>query len=242
MRNNFCLFLTGTISPRKGINRLKRKHVDVREEDYFRSIAAWMKLNIPIVFCENSNYYSKKISSLFENYSGDGEYLKFQSDSRITEKGRGETEIFNYCYNNSKLLGKYQFIIKCTGRFYVENFSYIIDRIPADKFCFVYADLLRNMTWANSMFFMYDSRFYKEYLTKYLDKIDESNFIYFEHSLARSIHAAMADGYEFSLLPYPVKFLGYHGSSDERIRNDFFRLIKRLIVLRLKRWAFKLAA
>ncbi len=238
MNDKFCLLLTGTISPREDINRLKRRDCSVRERDYYQAIKAWMKLDIPIVFCENSNYDSKLISLLFNDYSA-GEYLKFQSDINITEKGRGEAEILSYCYSNSRILEASSFIIKCTGRLYVNNFSRIIKKVPTDGICFIYADLLRNMTWANSMFFMYDKRFYLEYLKRYLNKIDESNFIYFEHALARSIHASIADGHEFSLLPYPPEFLGYHGSSNEQIRNDFLRKIKRTVVLRLRRWAFR---
>ncbi len=237
--NTFCLLLTGTIAPRVGINRLERRDAGVREEDYYRSIKAWMELGIRIVFCENSDYQSEKISDLFENYTGYCEYLKFQADINITEKGRGEAEILSFCYSNSRILAESDFVVKCTGRLHAENFSHIIKKVPEEGFSFVYADLLRNMTWANSMFFMYDRRFYAEYLKKYLEKIDEAGFVYFEHALARAIHASMADGFRFSLLPYPVEFSGYHGSSNELIKNDIFRIAKRLLVLRIKRWAFQ---
>jgi len=122
-----CIFLTGKIEA-KSVPNLKRDNYLEREQYYYNAIKKWQLIGIPIVFCENINFESEKVDSLFK-CRDDCEYIKFKTKISHLGKGNGEAEIFEYNFENSEILRRKSFVCKVTGRYFVKNYAYIFKRI-----------------------------------------------------------------------------------------------------------------
>jgi len=235
-----CIFLTGTISPSREVINLVHTDTKKRESEYYAAICDWILLDYQIVFCENSDYESKKLEALFANYPN-CEYLKFHSSAN--SKSEGEAEIFKYSFSNSKTLREAQYIVKSTGRYTIKNTNTIIKKILENSTSFsndVWCDLSRNLTFSDSRFFVFKPSFYQNYLEKYLQFINENNDIFFETCLARSVHSCLADGKKWALLPEPIICKGIYGTEGIEFKNDYFRILKRKLFLFVKKMTFNL--
>jgi hypothetical protein len=229
---NYCILLTGTIKPAI-VYSLKRTEPADRENDYYHAITRWMKFNIPIVFCENSNYQSAKIKDLT---SSAFEFIQFNEteDLALKGKGYGEARIMEYAFRNSQLLQQHDYIIKVTGRLFISNFGTILK--IADSLDFdIMSPLENNLKWSDSRLFILKRDFFARYFIKYAEKIDDSNGFCFERALACSIHELLADNKKWEMLPRFPKFVGYSGTYNKRysiFRNNAmmkairFRLFK----------------
>jgi len=218
---SMIILLTGTINA-PDTPDLKLTNAVLRENEYFKSIKKWLTLEYPIVFCENSNYDSEIINSLVKDLSaGKFEYLKFSTSKSCLGKGHGEAEIIEFAFNNSVLLKKDSIICKSTGKNYVTNASTIINKMSIPPFCdnMVTTILKKSMTFADSRFFFFKKQFYSDYLLKNLQEINEQGGIYFEHILARSVHDAMSQNQQWSMLPELPFYEGYYGSDGTRYNN-----------------------
>ena len=131
MKNRFCILLTASIEPLNTIG-LKRNSVFEREDDYFNALVFYLKLGIPIVFCENSMYHSNKILNLVSKNSDKLEYLNFKSINSYYGKSHGEKEIFDYAHQYSEFIKTSDYVVKVTGRLIVVNILYIINKLFAN--------------------------------------------------------------------------------------------------------------
>lgn len=237
MNHKYCIFLTGTISPPSDIINLVHKNTELRELDYYYAIEKWLKMPYPVVFCENSNYSSVRIKDIFSRREN-SQFIQFNSSEN--SKSMGEAEIFKYAFEKSKLLQNSEYIVKCTGRYYVRNFQSILDFIDK-KYSLkidIWADLGRSLTHSDSRFFVFKLPFYKDHLQNYFKEINELQGIDFEHVLARGIHSGLACGLKWNFLPEPIICQGIYGTGGIKFKNDFFRIHKRKFILLFKRLAF----
>lgn len=92
-----------------------------------------------VVFCENSNYGTEKLSYLTEFAQKRGielELLSFQGNvemSCIHGKGYGEGEIMDYVFAHSRLVEKEPYFVKITGRLKVDNVKDIVQCISQQR-------------------------------------------------------------------------------------------------------------
>ena len=233
---NLSLLLTGNIAPQK-VPFLKRMDFVQRENDYYEALQKWMEYDIPIVFCENSNFNSIKINKLFE-VRPDCEYLKFETQKSILGKGNGEAEIFEFAFKNSKILKKANYICKVTGRYNIINFKAIQKKLKNSDFL-ISANMTDNLSWADSRFFIFQNSFYNLFLREALSTLNESNNICFEHCLARAIHKAMSQSFPFRLLPELPIYQGVYGGENIRYDNNWIRLVKNKIFSYCKKYFFE---
>lgn len=214
------LFLTGTIAP-QNVPNLERTNVNDRENDYYNALQKWMKYEIPVVFCDNSNFESKKIQLLFDS-NNNCEYIKFKTEKSYLGKGHGEAEILIYAYNNSELLQGADLIIKITGRYTIANFLSLIKKV--DKKDDIYSNIGSSLTYADSRFFMYSPYFFNNYFRDSLVNINEERKIYMEHILARAIHQMLAvEGKGWKLISEVPIYEGYYGTENKKYYYTFFK-------------------
>lgn len=228
----FCLFLTGTIDP-KNTPEVDRASVLLRESDYYTSIEQYAALNFQIVFCENSEYDSKKISDLCA--SKNIEYLKFTSKESFKGKGHGEKEIFEYAFAHSKFLQESDYIVKVTGRIFIKNTELILHALEKKQFL-VSSNLTRNLTWSDSRFFVFRKNFYDTFLKKKLEEdLNEPQKVNFEKCLSRAIHAALSQGEVWTTLPEYPDYVGYNAFQNKKLNQGLFKKIKYRLYYKIKK-------
>lgn len=235
--NKICLFLTASVNP-QNTDGLKRNSVLDRESDYYNALVFYVKHGIPIVFCDNSMFYSEKITALCNLNSNCIEYISFLSKESYLGRGHGEKEIFDYAHKNSEIIKNSEFVVKLTGRLIVYNIDKIIQNLIKKDFM-VSANISRNLSYSDSRFFVYKKEFYLDYFEPMLKKFlsDERRF-YFEFCLARGIHNLMAHQNGFILLPFYPKYIGRNGTTDKKYKKAFIKEIKYRIYQRIKIYFF----
>lgn len=229
--------MTGTVRPGQ-VPDLKRKEFKVRENDYVQSIHQWTKLGIKIVFCENSNTLSDRIVNVLQNSLIKYEYLSFPTACSHLGKGHGEAEIFKYAFKNSVILAESDYIIKVTGRYFVKNSLDIINKfIEADNLS-ICANVSSHLQKADSRFFLFRSEFYNNSLYFFFEKLDESNRIFFEHILAKSILNFVSNGSNWAPLFYYPIYKGVYGTLDKKYSNSRFKIFIKSIKYKVINWAY----
>ena len=152
--------ITGTIKPTPQMSQLVLRDDKERLKQYEEGIQYLLASQAfsKVVFCENSNYGTEKLSYLAEYAEESGvelELLSFQGNSEmacIHGKGYGEGEIMEYVFSHSRLVKGETYFVKMTGRLKVDNLKYIVDRMNQKRTYFN----IPNRTITN----IYDTRIY----------------------------------------------------------------------------------
>lgn len=227
-----CILLTATITP-SNVPNLKRVNKLERENDYLEAIMFYSKFGIPIVFCENSNTYSKSIIKALSDLEVPYEYLTFASKLSVEGKGKGESEIISYAFLNSNIIKISENIIKITGRYKLKNFIEQIKNLKNDT---IYVNLTKNLSYADSRFFIMNSKFHKEYLSKNFENINEEQGVFMEHILLKSTLEYIASFNKWSLLrQYPV-YMGIYGTDNVVYTNNIFKQKIKQFIYSLKKY------
>jgi hypothetical protein len=236
MKNNFefCLFLTATIRPNSGIPGLKRTDPKQRENDYAQALQGWIKFNIPIVFCENSDTKSEAVHKILSQSQNSFEYLHFKSTQSHLGKGHGEHEIFSYAFKNSYILNDSRNIIKVTGRYSIRNFHSLFIGFK-DRDAFIHANLSRSLTWADSRFFCFKRSFWEEILQNFGREIDESKEVTFENILAKSVLCAIVQGNKWSSTRNMPWFAGVYGTENIKYKQSYLNFLAKTILFQIKK-------
>jgi len=241
-KDSIILLLTATIDPKDQIF-LKRKNPIVRENDYLITLQKWLKKgSFPIVFCENSGYSLNKINNLLEthhNLKTEVLQLNRKRYPNNLGKGYGELLIMKHAIFNSKIIKDSDYVIKITGRYFINNIEKIIEPLTKKQNIFVLADLKKNLTWADSRIFACKPPFILNYLAQFQDLLNDYEGFYLEHALARATLRAIADGYKW--VPFPTKpiIIGYYGTSDIPCKTSKIRWLIGEIIHRLKNYLNK---
>lgn len=169
--------ITGTVSPCPQMSHLVLRDEEERLKQYEDSIESMLcsRAFSGVVFCENSNYGTEKMSYLVKIAEENGvelELLSFQGNEEkacIHGKGYGEGEIMDYVFSHSKLLETESFFIKITGRLTIDNVKAIVSRMKPQRTYFN----IPNRTIRN----IYDTRIYgmsiKQFKDYFLDSYDQ---------------------------------------------------------------------
>jgi hypothetical protein len=109
-----------------------------RINTYLKSIRSWLRnTNLNIIVIENSGYEFTELADELNLYKDRFEVITYtESQSNYKEfqmhlqsKGGLEINSIHYAFNISKILNKSSFIIKITGRFFINNFENFINSI-----------------------------------------------------------------------------------------------------------------
>jgi len=231
--SNILFFLTGCINPNK-MKFTVLQDIDIRKNQYIESIKFYLNTSSNrILFVENSG---TDISKYFEKdiLSNRLEILSFKGNDydKNFGKGFGEMLIIQYAFDKSKFIKSSDFIFKITGRYKIinhESFEKYYNRKRPD----LMVNLNNNMLIADSRFFGAIPDFYMRILLSYKNAVNDTNGIYFEHALSKSVHYALLEGKSYSSLNCLPRYSGI-AATDGRIYNDsFFYWIRRTILLKL---------
>lgn len=205
------IFLTGCISP----NQMTHTVIidpNFRKEEYLRSIDFYLENTTSrVLFVENSGTDLSDEINQRVNYSDRLQIITYDQPhfDRNLGKGFGEMCILDYAKNNSSFFNESDFIFKITGRYIIKNINSLLHKVNRVE-CDIYADFLSGLTYIDSRFWGAKRSFYEDYLLKSNIKVNDGAGVFFEHILARNIHKAIINGYNFS--PY-LGFPNYSGQS-----------------------------
>lgn len=234
----FVLFLTGTIKPFEGQAHSGRVDELKREDDYCRAIKFYLSKGFKVVFVENSNYKSEKISSLISN-TNSFEYHTFLSKKSHLGKSCGEMEIFNYALKNSLFLSEVDYIIKITGRYIIKNLQELLAGVNGVDHD-IYVNPTRNLRWADTRLMIIQKRFYYNYFLPSAEKfLDESKHVYLENVLMKALFQYLIDGGELRLWPIYPSYEAYDGTHDEKVSFNTFKTWKYNLYYKVKKFIFK---
>ena len=206
--------LTATINPRSTL-LLKRRDPAQRESDYLRVLSRLLETtNIPIVWCENSGYPLIHVHEAFTSVpSSRLEILQFESQSDPSRgKGAGELEIEQYAFKHSILLKNAEYVLKLTGRYYVENLAALLTPLNGPRSPFALADFRDGARYTFSGFFVGVPAFFKKYLFYQADFLDDSKSQTMEIALYQALSKAQMDGEYCEHFPESPHISGISGT------------------------------
>jgi len=230
---NVALLLTGTVKPEKIVST-KLLDPNIRQQQYLDSISFWLTTHFPIVFVENSNV---DLSSHFEQAISTNrlEILTFKDcdNSKELGKGFGEINCMAYAHAHSRLLKNADFIFKITGRLKILNYKSFY------KYAFmmdsdIAADLAHDFGFADSRFWGYKPSFFMKHLSSFKNIINDSQGIYFEHILAKSIIKAINEGESFAAFDTRLRINGMSGTSHKSYNSSYLMWFIRNLIKKIR--------
>ncbi len=127
--NNICIILTSTIIVQNK-DYLIQTNKNERLENYLKSIIKWIEnTNFNIVLVDNSNYSYPELNEYLIKYKHRFQIIYFNEsiieEARylLNDKSKGSSELFaiHYAYYNSDLIKNSIFVIKITGRYFIQE-------------------------------------------------------------------------------------------------------------------------
>lgn len=223
-KKHILLFLTACVTP-KGMAFTVLQNPQIRLEQYLKSITYYLTMtDFDILLVENSGY---DFTPHFEEYVRNKriEVLSFEGNdyNKNLGKGYGEGLIVEYACSHSFFIKSYDYIVKITGRHIVTNIKQILNGVFF--FChfskrIVSAVLDLNKKIAYSEVFIAPQDFYISYFLKKLDKIDDSQGVFFEHALYEAISESRLHSYMFIYIPCVVRQSGVSGTTGETLESS----------------------
>lgn len=235
---SLVLLLTATIKPFLAGSESRRTDALAREDDYFKAITFYLKKGYKVVFVENSNFYSERISSLIETNSL-FEYHSFLSQKSHLGKSVGEIEIFEYAIKHSKFLKEVDYLIKITGRYIIKNIDALLEKTNNVEHE-VYINPTRNFRWADTRLIIIRKSYYANYFLPTAEKyLDESKKVFLENVFMRSFFFYMIDGGNLVLWPIYPAYDAFDGTHDEKVSFGTFKTWKYNLYYKLKKFVFR---
>lgn len=210
--------VTGTISPAPQMSQLVLRDVEERLKQYEESLHFLLctQAFTKVVFCENSNFGTEKISYLKDIAKKNGvelEMLSFRGnveEACVHGKGYGEGEIMDYVFSHSELIRTETYFVKLTGRLKVENIKAIVSRMNRQRTYFN----IPNRTLRN----IYDTRMYgmpisqfKDYFLDSYDKVMDEQGIFLETVYTQILQECSVQVHNFPRYPRIVGISGSGG-------------------------------
>lgn len=171
-----------------------------------------------VVFCENSNYGTGKLSCLTEIARINNvelELLSFQGNEEeicIHGKGYGEGEIMEYVFYHSRLINAENYFVKITGRLKVDNVKSIVNHMKHQKTYFNIPNRNMRDLYDTRMYGMPIGQFEDNFLHSYSQVMDEEG-IYLEMVYTKILQDK---GIKVSNFPRYPRIVGISGSGGAR--------------------------
>lgn len=141
--NNIVIILTSTVFIKSNIDCMYQCSSLERIKIYINSVVEWLNnTNFKIILVENSGYNFEELQKYLEKYNyrfeiityieeneDSGKYLKW-----LNSKGSSEVFAINYAFNNSKLITENSFIIKITGRYYIDGLEEYLNNYDCSQY------------------------------------------------------------------------------------------------------------
>lgn len=178
------LILTGTICPSSKTGFLELRDEAERLKQYEESICFFIESGAfsKIIFCENSNYGTDRLSYLQEKAKENQvqlELLSFCGDTEqvnVHGKGFGEGEIMQYVFENSRLLSGERTFVKITGRMKVNNIADIVCRLKENNCYFNIPNRTHREMYDTRIYAMPTEVFKQHFMEKYTEVMDEEGW------------------------------------------------------------------
>jgi hypothetical protein len=137
------IILTATVNvnPKK-IFCFQKESKD-RINTYLKSVLQWLtKTNFNIILVENSGYNFYELDNEKEIYKNRFEVITFMENELLIAKYlenniyKGASEVFsiNYAFNHSNIIKSSNFIIKITGRFFINELQEYLSEFNLDDY------------------------------------------------------------------------------------------------------------
>ena len=143
--NNVLVILTTTVVVNNYKLYIHQKDPNERKNTYFKSIKQWLeKTNLKICVVENSGYTFPELDEYLKIYEDRFEIITFDEIKHPPElkhyvynNSKGASEIFaiNYAYKNTKFKSSIDFIIKVTGRYFIDSFEGFLKKHDLSNRC-----------------------------------------------------------------------------------------------------------
>lgn len=207
--------MTGTISPALQMSHLVLRNEEERLRQYEDSIQALLSSQAftKVVFCENSNFGTERLSYLTEIAGENGvelELLSFQGNNEkacIHGKGYGEGEIMGYVFSHSELIRTETYFVKITGRLKIDNIKDIASRMNKERTYFNIPNHTRTDIYDTRMYGMPIRQFKDLFLDSYDQVMDEQG-IFLETVYTRILQKRRIKVYNFPRYPRIVGVSG----------------------------------
>lgn len=208
--------VTGTIRPPQQMKQLVLRDENERFRQYEESIRFLLDSGAfsEMIFCENSNYGTERLSYLADMAIGKNvelEMLSFPGNIEkacIHGKGYGEGEIMEYVFSHSRLIQTEPYFIKMTGRLKVDNIGKIVKRLSQGKTYFNIPNRTRRDIYDTRMYGMPCEQFKKLFLEAYHQVMDEQG-VFLESIYTQTIRDNKIKVTNFPGYP---RFVGVSGS------------------------------
>lgn len=230
------VFMTGCIDPGgMGLTVLSDK--EERRRQYLDAIRFYLSAaGVPVLFVENSG---NDISSYFERDIAAGrlEVVTFSGNDydKTKGKGYGEMLIVEEAIRTSVLFGDADFVFKVSGRYKVLNVRSFIDYLLSQGDSIdMMINLQPSLAMADSRFFGASAAFYRDFLVRNRELLDDRKFVYFETVLADSVHEAIVKGYRYSGLYHYPRHSAQSGTSGDRYNDAWVRWFLKDTLLKLQ--------
>lgn len=177
--------ITGTIRPASQMRQLVLRDEEERLKQYEEGIRFLIDSGAftKVVFCENSNFGTEKLSYLVQKAKNAGvelEVLSFQGnveDACVHGKGYGEGEIMSYAFSHSSLLKTEAYFVKITGRLKIDNIEDIVKHMREHRTYFNIPNRTRRDIYDTRFYGMPISQFKDCFLSAYRQVMDEGGMI-----------------------------------------------------------------
>lgn len=209
-----------------------------REGQYVEALEFYLKLGVPLVFCENTNTHSERIKALMVSRK-DVEYFIFPTKLSYLGKSHGEQEIIEYALEHSGLLREAEWVVKISGRYIIENIRQFLNDLEGVK-AEVLANFSHHLTWADTKLMCFTKDFYSRYFKPCLEQyLNDSKKMCFEKVFARSVHLCLAAGGTYREWRHYPYYKGICGGSGKTYIFGPVRRIKFNIYFGIKNWVYR---
>lgn len=233
------LLLTGCIHP-NGMSLTSLQNPEVRRLQYIDSIRFYLKKTpFNIVFVENSG---TDISTFFNDLEIRRiDFVTFVGNdyNKLYGKGYGEMLILKEAFKRSKFISETTRICKITGRYKIANIMSLIS--SSHKMNSSISGLFRSdFQFMDSRIFIADWNFYSNYLFANSEVVNDSEGMYFEKVLSKSVLRAMADNIIYAPFKVLPRIIGQSGTDGMYYRSSLFYWLPRSIVQYVRFYLIKI--
>jgi hypothetical protein len=234
------LLLTATVDPGACVMTARADPAQ-RLEDYRSALRGWIASRsfTRIVWCESSRWPLSAFADL-QAMAADAHIALdlvsyFGQDFDMTlGKGYGELGIIQHAIDHVPALADDRaVIVKVTGRYVVPNIAPLLRLLQASAPPAFICDLRNDLTVADSRIFAATRSAMRTYLTPLRSLANDSAQVFFEHLLARAVHAAMGAGLAWRMMPMVPDVIGIGASTGKRHTASLSKILRHRLKRRL---------